>query len=89
MISYKPLKFLTNFLKKKGFVYKRRYYNIHTYTRFDLTVIMYQSPDLTHYKYIIVDTPTKWIIDVVYVEKIDKYSVIFQKRLKLIEQKRI
>lgn len=89
MVSNKPFSRLKRFLTRRGFTYRLRFHKIYEYTRYDITILLYESPDLTHYKYIFLDTATKWIIEVVYTEKIDKYGYLFKKHLRRIEQKRL
>lgn len=89
MVSDKPFTRLKRFLKKRGFTYKIRHRKIHEYTRFDLTILVFESPDLTHYKYIFLDTTTKWIINSVCGDRQDKFGYVLKNHLRKIEQKKL
>ncbi len=89
MVSNKPFKRIQRFLTKKGYKYTFKKNRIHEYQNDNLIILLFEDSKETHYKYMFIDSSTKWVIKTVFTEQVDRYGNLFRKHLEKIEIKRL
>lgn len=89
MVSNKPFKRINRLLISKGYSYKLRFDRVEEYDNGFLTILIFEDSLKTHYRYIFLDSATKWIIKSIYTERLDKFGYQFKKYLRKIENKNL